>query len=175
MNYRNSFKKYLGDLAKPQPPGGGSCGALSFCLGASLLEMAAGFSLKKGASSGLKRYLSFLRQAKKRVYPLIDQDAQVFSKFLKAKDAKKRRKYLSDSAKICLVLGETCYKIFSRTKGIELAINKAIISDFYLGLDLVGVALSSALVNLKENNKSLKDKKITTKIRSLQRVKKYSR
>ena len=152
MKYERLFKKYLKDLASKTPaPGGGSAGALSFCLGVSLIEMALNLSTDKKDKKLKKLFLS-LKKVKDKVLPYIDLDGEVFIRALNAKKDK-RKEFCKKLNIIIFNLGKMCVKILSSSDSIEKNIKKYIISDFYIGLSFVKTALISSVKNLEANAK----------------------
>lgn len=152
-SYGSKFKSYIGDLRKRIPaPGGGSVACLSFCLGISLIEKAIQYSLKNNTK--LKRHLSKLRVLRSGIYPYIDLDGKVFEHFMKAKGKRKKQLLIKSQAIVIATANASCEAI-SLAKRIESGIKKSIISDFYIGLDLVKVALRGCILNLEENSKVL--------------------
>jgi formiminotetrahydrofolate cyclodeaminase len=150
--YRVRFTDYLDDLAKNNPsPGGGSAVCLIFCMGVSLIEKAINYSL--GENGHFKKHMFRLKELRKEIIPYIDLDGKIFEKLLKEK-GKKKAALLKASENIIIDLGGHCVKVFSLAKRVESGIKKSIISDFYIGLEFIRVALKGCIFNL-EANKSI--------------------
>lgn len=153
------LRKYIDKVAEPIPPGGGSVGNLLFCLGISLIQMAINVSYKG------KKDVERLEKIKNRVYPFIKEDTRIFMRFLKSKDPKKKRFYLSQANKICLQLGDTIIHSLGLIDSFESRIKEIIKSDFYLGRSLINLSLKSVILNLQDNNKVVNSKFIEEKIK----------
>lgn len=156
-NYRKEFKNYLDDLSqKGYQPGGGSAGALAFCLGVSLLVKAIrhtlGSKARERREKKLKLCLANFIDLKKQIYPYIDKDGEIFSKMIGG-NQKNRARNLKQGSDLIKSLGRSACKVFSLAKGIESDIKKSIKSDFDLGLELVRVSALSAIFNLEANQK----------------------
>jgi formiminotetrahydrofolate cyclodeaminase len=150
--YCDKFKGYLGDLAQRKPaPGGGSAVVLGLCLGMSLIEKALNYSITK--NTNFKKQIFLLKKLRCRITPYIDIDGEIFEKFMRA-DGKKRLLYLEKSSEIMVMVGKCCQGVFLLAKGVESGIKKSIISDFYIGLEFIRVALKGCIFNL-EANKSI--------------------
>lgn len=156
-DYRIKIKPYLDDLEKKRlGPGGGSTGALSFCLGCSLIAKSINHSKSKKISkikknklnNRLDRVLSF----KRKIYPYIDQDGKLFSKMIKSK-GRLREKYLKEVNQLLKDLAQSSYKLFLLAKALDFDIKKSIKSDFYLGLKFIIISMESAIFNLAANSK----------------------
>jgi formiminotetrahydrofolate cyclodeaminase len=79
-------------------------------------------------------------------------DGKIFFKILKEK-GKRKRLFLEKSQDLIVKLGKSCKKVISLAKKIESKIKKSIISDFYMGLDFVSVALKGCILNLEANRR----------------------
>jgi len=153
-NYRAEFKPYLQDLAKRKPsPGGGSVTALSFCLGISLLEKAINYSLPKvGVHScmPLQKGLVVLKRLKNKIYPGIDRDAEIFAKIM-AHQGARRLKFIRQSEAMVVGLGRASQQAFLVAKALKSGIKKGIISDYFIGLELIKLAFFGCVANLEAN------------------------
>ena len=151
--YSKNFKNYLRDLGAKRPsPGGGSACVLSLCLGISLIEKAINYSLDKNAS--LKNQAQHLSLLKNKLKPYIDLDAELFKKYMKTKGPA-RFIFLKKGNKICIDTIKAAHEVILLTKRVEFSIKKSIISDFYIGLELVKIALKGCRVNLELNREVL--------------------
>lgn len=169
MNYRLVLKPFIDDLSAPHPPGGGSAGCAVFCMGVSLIEMAVRVSRYKIDNKTLP--LPALSEEREKIMAIIDQDAQVFRKFLEEKDVEKKKEYLLEAVRMSDILGNSCCRILDLVHPWERKIKQKIRSDYYLGIECVKLALSSAVVNLKENNQLLHDGTIEEKIKQYSKIK----
>lgn len=160
-DYKDKFKIYLDDLAKDEPaPGGGSVVSLVFCAGVSLIEKAARYSFRskakiissKAKTSESRRRIGHLKTLRRKVYPYIDKDGYIFEKIMSQKGHRKGR-FIREGEKIIVNIGMSCWEVFLLAKGMESGIKKSIISDFYIGLELVKCALEGCIFNLKANER----------------------
>jgi len=164
------MKPYLDGLEqKGFAPGGGSAGALAFCLGCSLIAKSINHSKAKNIAKYQKDKLNnCLRKIsirKKDIYPFIDRDGELFSKMIKSK-GEARQKYLKEVNRLLMALAESSYEVFLLAKGIDSDIKRNIKSDFNLGLEFVKLAMLSALYNLETNSElSGKEDKYSKKIK----------
>ncbi|MCF7870625.1 MAG: cyclodeaminase/cyclohydrolase family protein [Candidatus Omnitrophica bacterium] len=161
-NYRKQIKPYLDDLAKNRlAPGGGSAGALAFCLGCSLIAKSINHTKSKEISkvkeNKLNNRLDKILSFKKKVYFYIDWDGQLFSQMVKSR-GKEKQKYLKKTTRLLKDLAQLSYKVFLLAKELDFDIKKSIKSDFYLGLEFIKVSLESAIFNLEANKKEKKGK-----------------
>ncbi len=156
-NYCKEIKNYLDDLGKRgYQPGGGSAGALAFCLGVSLIIKSIRHSNNENTvearKNKLDKRLDRLAVLKKRVYSYIDKDGEIFSKIMESKGSKKQKE-LEKGKDLIKSLAQSARQAFSLAKGVESDIKKSIKSDFYLGLEFIKVSQLSAAVNWEANKK----------------------
>ncbi|MCF7886815.1 MAG: cyclodeaminase/cyclohydrolase family protein [Candidatus Omnitrophica bacterium] len=156
-NYRQKIKPYLDDLTKKGLGlGGGSAGALAFCLGCSLIIKSINHTKTKNISkikkNKLNNRLVKITKFEKEIYPYIDKDNQLFSKMIKNK-GQDREKYLKKVIHLLKTLARSSYKVFLLAKELDFDIKKGIKSDFNLGLEFIKISLLSTIFNLEANNK----------------------
>lgn len=156
-NYRQKIKPYLDDLTKKGLGlGGGSAGALAFCLGCSLIIKSINHTQTKNNSkikkNKLNNRLDKITKFKKEIYPYIDKDGQLFSKMVKSK-GQGRKKYLKEVTHLLKTLAKSSYKVFLLAKELDFDIKKGIKSDFNLGLEFIKLSLLSTIFNLEDNSK----------------------
>lgn len=154
-NYREGVKGYLNDLSqKGCQPGGGSAGALAFCLGVSLVAKSIRHTLAKEIPNArkdrLKKKLEELLTFEKIIYPYIDKDGEIFSDIIHSKGEKKKEN-LALGNSLLQTLADVSEKAFFLAKGLESDIKKMIKSDFFLGIEFIKISQNSALLNLKAN------------------------
>lgn len=177
-NYRIKIKPYLDDLAKKGlGPGGGSTGALAFCLGSSLIIKSIRHSLNKNINktkeNKLQNRIKKLTFLKKKIYSYIDKDRELFSKTVKAQGAK-RKKYLEEITVLLKDLADSSQEAFSLAKEVDFDIKNSIKSDFYLGISFIRISMESVVYNLEANRKisGKKDgdvKKIKNKLKMMEK------
>ncbi len=150
-NYRSNFRGYLNDLSKRKPaPGGGSAVCLMACLGIALIEKAVNYSVSE--KKALQKYLRPLSGLRKKIFPGIDLDGKIFERILRAKKAN-RTALLKKSERIIMDTAKVCVEAFSLAKEAESGIKKNIISDFYIGRQVLKTALKGCIMNLEANQK----------------------
>ena len=150
--YGNDLKRYIRDLSlRSANPSGGSCAALSVCLGISLIQMALRYS-----GSSVSGYVARLEKIKEDVFPLVDHDGQLFQAIIKEKIPSQKKKLLKALQQETMILIKGCSSISRYCRVFEPSIKKTISSDFYAGLGLCRVALSVCITNLKANQSLFK-------------------
>jgi len=158
-NYKEKFKGYLKSLGARKPaPGGGSAACLVFCIGISLIEKAASYSVvlkpkdsrQSAQNKKLKKIITSLKALKIKVYPYIDKDGQVFEKVMASK-GKKRLGFVKQSNRIITDTIKASESAFLLAKEAKSGIKSSIISDFNTGLGLIKSAVNGCRANLKAN------------------------
>jgi hypothetical protein len=163
FNYKNKFYQYLKDLAAKQTaPGGGSAGALGFCLGLSLIQKALKYS------DGPDDIISLLGKAQNKYMNLIDLDAELFAKAMRVR-GQQRRDIFRRLDSLTLELADSCASILLEIKPLASEIKPIIKNDFCLGISFIKIALTTAVENLTANA-SLDNQEITDKIESYRKV-----
>lgn len=149
-SYLADLEPYLSDLAARQPaPGGGSAAAFSLCMGISLIEKAIQYSGSQ--SKQLRNPARALGAIRRKTLRYIDLDGIIFEQFI---HAEKNRKaiFLKKSDALIVTIGTTCYTVYVLAQKVESDIKKSIISDFYIGLACIRVALYGCVHNLEANS-----------------------
>jgi formiminotetrahydrofolate cyclodeaminase len=174
----------IDNLSNDKPtPGGGSAAAISASMGAALLEMAIGITIKsKKIDSDLKeKLLSFKNQISEKRFKLqnqISEDSKAFDLVMAAlkipKEDPSRKGKLQDSlVKAALVPLETA-KLSYQTREIALkmeGIKKDVISDYKSGIYLLECAVKCALENVYINCDMIDDENKKNEL--LNEAKKY--
>jgi glutamate formiminotransferase/formiminotetrahydrofolate cyclodeaminase len=174
----------IDNLSNDKPtPGGGSAAAISASMGAALLEMAIGITIKsKKIDSDLKeKLLSFKNQISEKRFKLqnqISEDSKAFDLVMAAlkipKEDPSRKEKLQDSlVKAALVPLETA-KLSYQTREIALkmeGIKKDVISDYKSGIYLLECAVKCALENVYINCDMIDDENKKNEL--LNEAKKY--
>jgi len=174
----------IDNLSNDKPtPGGGSAAAISASMGAALLEMAIGITIKsKKIDSDLKeKLLSFKNQISEKRFNLqnqISEDSKAFDLVMAAlkipKEDPSRKMKLQDSlVKAALVPLETA-KLSYQTREIALkmeGIKKDVISDYKSGIYLLECAVKCALENVYINCDMIDDENKKNEL--LNEAKKY--
>lgn len=170
--YRNqSIKKYLDDLAAKKPaPGGGSAAALTGALGAALLSMIANFTVGKPKykqfEKEIKESLKKSEKIRKKLLELVDLDVITYNKVAqnKKKPLALYEKSLKDATKVPLEITRYSLEALEICPILEKKANKYLISDVYVGKELLSAAIKSAIFNVKINLPFIKDKNFVSKV-----------
>ena len=174
----------IDNLSNDKPtPGGGSAAAISASMGAALLEMAIGITIKsKKIGSDLKeKLLSFKNQISEKRFKLqnqISEDSKAFDLVMAAlkipkEDPSRKRKLQDSLVKAALVPLETA-KLSYQTREIALkmeGIKKDVISDYKSGIYLLECAVKCALENVYINCDMIDDENKKNEL--LNEAKKY--
>jgi len=161
---QNSLKTYLDRLASKDPvPGGGSAGALSLALSASLLSMVANFTI------GKKRFLEFETEAKKilnrteairqEAAKLVEEDSVAYLQYRRAaemdKEALGRREALITATragnKILMLITELSRQVLSLAGPLLKKGNPYLLSDVACAASLARTAFEVAEINILIN------------------------
>lgn len=161
------IRKYLDDLAAREPtPGGGSAAALAASVGASLMMMAANYTIGnpryKDAEERLAALMTKLERFGRELRDLIDKDVEAYKKLSKA-----IKEYKKDPSKLDEAYKEATAPVFdiSRITGECLKLcedlaecgNKNLITDIAAAAILLEGAFFAAKFNVYINLKYIKD------------------
>ncbi len=172
--------KFLDELASSSPaPGGGSVAALSGGIGAALSSMVCNLTLGKEKYSNveeeIKSVLKECEKIRKKLTELIDEDTKAFNDVIKAfkmpketdAEKKKRTKFIQEgykkAADIPLKTAFECYKIFDIAKIVAEKGNINSVTDAAVSAIMARSGVNSAVLNVKINLGSIKDKKFVSK------------
>ena len=186
MNFKDyKIEEFLVDLSSSSPsPGGGSVAGLVAALAGSLNSMVYSLTVNKKSFENLdletkKLVLDFKEASSKFInksIELMEQDREFFNKLMECykmpKDTEEEKKKRNacilqgtiKAMKAPLNLGVECYKFYDN---IDIAIkygNKMLISDAGCAAILLHSAIESAIVNVKVNLNSLRDKSFSKDI-----------
>lgn len=138
--------------AKRATPGGGSAAALAGSTAASLLMMAEKIS-------GLQEtdlILEELHTTQSRLATLIDEDAEGFSAYVKAKAGEKEDK-LKTIILIPLETSELSYSLFGISAELVDVCDPMVVTDIGVGVLLARAGVEGALMNVSINLASISD------------------
>ena len=170
-----TVKGFLEELASNSPaPGGGSVAALSGSMGASLLEMVCNLTVGKknyeDAWEEMKRSAKDISIHRTRLLELVDEDTNAFNDVMKAfrllketdeEKAARSAEIQKGYKKAIDTPMETALKCI---EVLELALpvagkgNKNSITDVGVGADMAAAGLEGAVMNVRINLGSIKDK-----------------
>ncbi len=174
------IRRFLEKLSSDAPtPGGGSASALAGALSASLVEMVAGLSKKKG-SLNLQEVKEIKRKAsaiRRRLHRAVDEDAKSYEEVIKAfrlpKETEKQRSYRSRKIQkayqkatvIPRCVCENALKLMEFSQTLALKGNPNALSDIKVAGYLADAALKGGLVNIEINLGPIKDRRFVQKMR----------
>ena len=170
MKYADkTIKAFSEALASKAPaPGGGSVAAIMGILGCGLLSMVANITLAGKGFNGYKeratKALKKSKELRKKLTELIDKDIKAYENLSNAlKRNKKRPINLQPALKRAITPPtKICDCVYSAaTLALELAYvgSKYILSDVNVAIFTLDAAFESALMNINENLKNVRDKK----------------
>ncbi len=176
------IKEFLEKLSSDTPtPGGGSASALAGAISASLVEMVAGLSEKKGKLplqelKEIRRKASTLRR---RLLRAVDEDARYYEEVIKAfrlpKDTETQQSYRSKRIQrayekatvIPQSVCENALKLLEYSRSLTLKGNPNAVSDIKVAGYLADAAFKGGLENIEINLQSIKDRTFVQKMRLL--------
>src|SRR3989338_8362940 len=164
--YKNSsLKTYLDDLAAKRPtPGGGSAAALTGALGCALLSMACNFTIGKDKYKDVEpKIKSALRETeslRKRFLSLVDLDVRAYHKVFNSRKGKENiyQKNLIAATRVPLEISILALKGYGLCPLLRNIANRYLISDVYVGEELLKSCFKSAEFNVIINLPQIKDK-----------------
>lgn len=174
------IKDFLSELASKSPaPGGGSVAALSGALGAALSSMVANLTIGKDkyidVESDMNEVLKKSVTLRKKLTDLIDKDTEAFNDVIAAfkmpketDDQKSKRSNAiqegyKTATKIPLETAKTCMQILDVAKIVAEKGNKNSITDAGVSALMAQSGVESAILNVKINLGSIKDKSFIDK------------
>lgn len=167
MYIDNPLRAYLDDLAGRKPaPGGGSAAALGASIGASLMSMAANYTIGnpkyKDAEKRVSEILSKTERMRADLQRLVDKDVDAYNKLSKgikeaAKDAAKLDALYKEAVippfEICKISAE-CLKLCGQLVDCG---NKSLITDVAIAAIMLEGAFFAAKFNVYINLKYIRD------------------
>ncbi len=174
------IEKFLEKLSSDTPtPGGGSASAFAGALSASLVEMVAGLSKRRGdldpqKLNEIKRKASAI---KRRLLRAVDEDAESYEEVLRAfrlpKDTERQQSYRSKRIQMAYkkatvipqCVCENALKLIQYSRTLALKGNPNALSDAGVAGYLAEAALKGGLLNIEINLKPIKDKAFVQKMR----------
>ena len=165
MYRNNSLKTYLDDLAAKKPaPGGGVGGGLDRGLRLRPLSMACNFTIGKDKYRDVQPQIqSALKEAeslRKRFLSLVDLDVRAYQKVFNSRKAKENiyQKNLIAATRVPLEIAILALKGYGLCPLLRKIANKYLISDVYVGEELLKSCFKSAEFNVIINLPHIKDK-----------------
>ncbi len=163
MIQNQKIKEFLNELSSDSPtPGGGAVAALTASMGVSLVVMALKISSNRRSFKELKidekdkvsTTVKELEKLKEGIDELIDEDAKVFSNYMKAfkdhdEDALARATTSCFNVPYCLT--KLCLDAIEKIRIVDSYVVSSLDSDLKMSYILLKAALSSCEVNMKIN------------------------
>ncbi len=172
---KQSILEFLNELALSKPtPGGGSVAALEAALGAGLLAMVTGITVRKTKDAELKDFHGHLKLEMYEFYKYIEKDKQAFDKVMAAfklpedssDDARQKESAVQDALKYAAQVPlEVCKKVllvYPYAKTLAQKGMKGAISDVGVALHALHSGFIGARLNVLINLKSIKDEEFNT-------------
>jgi len=170
-----TIKNFLSELASSSPaPGGGSVAALAGALGTGLSSMVCNLTIGKekyaDVQDEMKDVLKKSEDVRRKLTELIDKDTNAFNDVIKAfrmpketeEQKEKRSKTIQEgyktAAKVPLQTAKTCEKILDISMIVAEKGNKNSITDAAVSAIMAQAGVHSAILNVKINLSSIKDK-----------------
>jgi len=175
-----TIKNFLSELASSSPaPGGGSVAALAGALGTGLSSMVCNLTIGKEkyieVQDEIKDVLKKSEEVRKKLTELIDKDTNAFNEVIKAfrmpketeNQKEKRSKTIQEgyktAAKVPLETAKTCERILDISMIAAEKGNKNSITDAAVSALMAQAGVHSAILNVKINLSSIKDKEFIEK------------
>ncbi|MEO0215483.1 MAG: glutamate formimidoyltransferase [candidate division WOR-3 bacterium] len=175
---KSTLFDFLRALSEPTPtPGGGSVAALLGALGAGLLAMVAGITLKKTNDPELKDITGNLRIETTEFYKLIEKDKEAFDGVMKAYklpkatdyEIRKREESIQESLKnAALVPLAVAKKIIALYPSVRILLDKGLknaFSDIGVAIHTIHSGFLGARLNVLVNLPSITDSQFVEKTR----------
>ena len=168
----NSFVDALAD--KNSVPGGGSAAAFTAAMGAALMLMAAGVTIKRKATPQVDKdfltsYLKTIENYRNELKNLTEEDATAYLEVINLKkqaniDEDKLVKAQIKAAEIPAVTAHKTQELLKILEEIEGKIAKIIVSDILCAKVLLVAALKCCNENIKTNLPYVKDENLKNKL-----------
>lgn len=175
------IKNFLDSLAsKAATPGGGSVAALAGAMGAGLISMVGNLTTGKekymDVEGQIKELLGKSEGLRTEFERLMEDDVAVFNEFMatmklprdteKEKEKRNQRIQIAliEAAKVPLAVAQKSKELIDCCQEVADIGSKNAISDVGVGVLLAEAAFHSAIINVKINLNSIKDKKIKEKL-----------
>jgi len=155
MKYKNiTLNQYLKVLSSKAPvPGGGSAAALSGALGVALLAMVAHFSLGKGQPKKVEQKIRVLikklKKIQDRLMDMVDLDAEIYLKVVKAKTGSEKKKAMKAARKVPKEVCRLCYGAVQLSPYLVEKGNKNLVSDVEVAVEMLLGAFNAAIILIK--------------------------
>ena len=151
-NIQNSLSKYLKALSSKNAVGGGSAVSYVGAMACALSIMALEFSDFSGKRKNIKNFVAL----RDRLLEYVDVDVEIFTKYLKEKDLKKKKALLKSSSQQALSAAKACARGIGEIERVHEKINSSVASDMMISYLLFEAAIYSQRANLEINSRFLK-------------------
>ncbi len=157
--YKNhTLKEYSDVLSKRVPvPGGGSAGALTAALGASLISMVANYSIDRGSPKPIEKEICDIlkesEEIRERLLDLVDLDAEAYLEVVKARreSPAKKKVALKKARQVPMEVCQLCYRAVDLMPYLVKYGNPYLMSDIEVASEMLLAAFRSALINVEIN------------------------
>ena len=175
------IKSFLDEVASESPaPGGGSVAALAGALAAALSAMVCNLTLNKekyaSVHDEIEEVLERCEHTRDRLLDIVDKDTEAFNKVMDAiklpkdteEEQKKRKKELQKALKgaalVPLETARLCAEVIELSKVVAQKGNQNSITDAASSAIIAEAGFRAAILNVKINLASIKDKKFVEEI-----------
>lgn len=175
------MNEFLDELASSSPaPGGGSVSALCGSLGAALDTMVCNLTIGKKKYADVSEEMEELKasseELRKSLYELIDKDAEAFNEVMRAfkmpketeeqKSVRKQaiQKAFKGAAEVPLEVAGKCLEVLEVSAVLAEKGNKNAVSDAAVSALVARAGLQGALLNVKINLGSIKDREFNSRM-----------
>ena len=178
VNWQEGANCFIDALAdKNSVPGGGSAAALNAAMGAALILMAAGVTIKRKATPQadkdfLTPYLKTVENYKNELKSLTAEDAAAYLEVIRLKkqttvDETKLAKAQIRAAEIPAITAQKAQELLKIIKEIENKIAKIIVSDILCAKALLIASLKCCAENIKTNLPYVTDENLKSKLNEI--------
>jgi len=185
------IKSFLDEVASESPaPGGGSVAALAGALAAALSAMVCNLTLNKekyaSVHDEIEEVLERCEHTRDRLLDIVDKDTEAFNKVMDAiklpkdteEEQKKRKKELQKALKgaalVPLETARLCAEVIELSKVVAQKGNQNSITDAASSAIIAEAGFRAAILNVKINLASIKDKKFVEEISyEIEMIEKY--
>lgn len=176
-----NIESFLDELSSESPaPGGGSVAALAGALGAALSSMVCRLTLNKGKYASvheeMEEVLERCEHTRERLVDIVDKDTEAFNRVMDAlklpkttgEEKRVRKNKLQEALKaaslVPLETARLCAEIVELSKIVVQKGNQPSITDATISAIMAEAGFKGALLNVKINLASIKDKRFVDEI-----------
>jgi formiminotetrahydrofolate cyclodeaminase len=153
-DYRKDFYDYLQTVSSRGAYGGGSAAGLNAALAAALVLKVLNYTLAKVPGKDpaeLKRAQQYFKTIQQNLSVYIDKDAELFSAYLRERDAGKKQKRLERASAGISEVMEDCREAIKRLEKLRKKTYKNLRSDLKISVLFFKAATRAGQINLAAN------------------------